>query len=152
MWRKWARWGVFDFHLAAEAAARSLCRGLRPRRLQARVQRHGRRGQASTCACTPGSRRAIVEDGAIKGVVCETKEGRQAILGKVVIDATGDLDVAASAGAPHIEGAYIVTTVFRLGGVDTDAAERFEHEEPEAFKALDREAKRLIGGSWDNGG
>ena len=65
-----------------------------------------------------------------------------------MIDATGDLDVAASAGAPHIGGAYIVTTVFRLGGVDTDAAERFEHEEPEAFAALDREVKRILGGSW----
>ncbi len=53
------------------------------------------------------------------------KAGRQAILGDVVIDATGDLDVAASAGAPFTEGAYIVTTVFRLGGVDTDEAERF---------------------------
>ena len=63
------------------------------------------------------------------------------------IDATGDLDVAAAAGAPHIEGTYIVTTVFRLGSVDTDAAERFEHEEPEAFAAIDSEAKRIIGGS-----
>src|SRR5438034_254162 len=57
--------------------------------------------------------------------------------------------VAASAGAPFIEGAYIVTTVFRLGGVNLEEAERFEYEEPEAFKAIDREAKRVIGGSWD---
>ena len=66
-------------------------------------------------------------------MICESKEGRQAILGKIVVDATGDLDVAASAGAPFVEGAYIVTTVFRLGGVDVEAAERFEYEEPEAF-------------------
>ena len=65
-----------------------------------------------------------------------------------MIDATGDLDVAASAGAPHIGGAYMLTTVFRLGNVDTDAAERFEREQPEAFAALDKEIKRLIGGSW----
>ena len=96
--------------------------------------------------------RTLVEDGQVKGVVCETKSGREAILGKVVIDATGDLDVAASAGAPHISGAYIVTTVFRLGGVDTDEAERFEHEEPEAFAALDREIKRMLGGAWGTGG
>ena len=44
----------------------------------------------------------------------------------MVIDTTGDLDVAAAAGAQFIEGSYIVTTVFRLGDVDTDAAERFE--------------------------
>ena len=92
--------------------------------------------------------RTLVEDGQVKGVVCETKSGREAILGNVVIDATGDLDVAASAGAPHISGSYIMTTVFRLGGVDTDAAERFEREEPEAFAALDREVKRMLGGSW----
>jgi len=92
--------------------------------------------------------RSVVEDGVIKGVVCETKAGREAILGDVVIDATGDLDVAASAGAPHVNGSYIMTTVFRLGGVDTDAAERYEYENPEAFAALDKEAKKRIGGSW----
>ena len=92
---------------------------------------------------------AIVEDGAARGVICETKTGRQAILGDVVIDASGDLDVAAKAGAEFIEGAYIVTTVFRLGDVDTEKAEAFEYDEPEAFKQLDRQAKRIIGGSWD---
>ncbi|MCB2040365.1 MAG: FAD-dependent oxidoreductase, partial [Rhodoferax sp.] len=87
-------------------------------------------------------------DGVVKGVVCESKAGPQAILGQVVIDTTGDLDVAASAGAPHSGGNYIMTTVFRLGGVDTDEAERFEREEPEAFAALDRQIKKILGGSW----
>jgi hypothetical protein len=82
------------------------------------------------------------------GVICDTKNGREAILGKVVIDASGDLDVASSAGAPHIGGSYIVTTVFRLGGVDTEEAERFEREEPVAFEELDREIKRAFGGTW----
>ena len=91
---------------------------------------------------------AVVEDGRITGVVCDTKNGREAILGDVVIDATGDLDVAASAGAPHIGGAYMLTTVFRLGNVDCDAAERFENEHPAEFLRLDKEVKRLIGGSW----
>ncbi|MGO4840942.1 FAD-dependent oxidoreductase, partial [Rhizobiaceae sp. 2RAB30] len=93
--------------------------------------------------------RAIVEDGVVKGVVSETKAGRQAVLGKVVVDATGDLDVAASAGAPYSKGSFIVTTVFRLGGIDTAEAERFEYEEPEAFAVVDREAKRIMGGSWE---
>jgi hypothetical protein len=66
-----------------------------------------------------------------------------------VVDATGDLDVAASAGAPFVADHYIVTTVFRLGNVDTSEAERFEFEEPDAFAKVDREAKRVIGGSWD---
>jgi hypothetical protein len=92
---------------------------------------------------------AIVEDGRITGVVCETKSGRQAIMGKIVVDATGDLDVAAAAGAPFSHGSYIVTTVFRLGGVDIEAAERFEYEQPGAFAPIDREAKRIMGGSWN---
>ena len=43
---------------------------------------------------------SIVEDGAIAGVISESKSGRQAILAKRVIDASGDADVAARAGAP----------------------------------------------------
>jgi hypothetical protein len=66
-----------------------------------------------------------------------------------VIDTTGDLDVAAAAGAKFKEGRYIVSTVFRLGGVDTDEAERFREQEPGAYAQIDREAKRVIGGSWN---
>ena len=42
----------------------------------------------------------IMADGAICGVLTESKAGREAILAKRVIDATGDADVAARAGAP----------------------------------------------------
>jgi ribulose 1,5-bisphosphate synthetase/thiazole synthase len=42
----------------------------------------------------------IVEDGAIRGVVTESKSGREAVLAKRVVDATGDADMAARAGAP----------------------------------------------------
>lgn len=44
---------------------------------------------------------AVVEDGAVRGVIIEDKSGRRAVLGKVVIDATGDGDVAARAGAAY---------------------------------------------------
>jgi hypothetical protein len=43
---------------------------------------------------------SIVEDGAITGVIVENKSGRQALLARIVIDASGDGDVAARAGAP----------------------------------------------------
>ncbi len=69
-------------------------------------------------------------------------------MGTVVIDATGDLDVAASAGAAFLHGAYMMTTVFRLGGVDTDEAERFQFESPADYEPIDREARRILGGSW----
>jgi hypothetical protein len=43
--------------------------------------------------------RSIVRDGAVEGVIVENKSGRQALMAKVVIDASGDADVAARAGA-----------------------------------------------------
>jgi hypothetical protein len=42
----------------------------------------------------------IVEDGTIRGVITESKSGREAVLAKRVVDATGDADMAARAGAP----------------------------------------------------
>ena len=42
----------------------------------------------------------IVRDGIIRGIITESKAGREAILARRVIDATGDADVAARAGAP----------------------------------------------------
>ncbi len=42
----------------------------------------------------------IMENGAIRGVITESKAGREAILAKRVIDATGDADIATRAGAP----------------------------------------------------
>jgi hypothetical protein len=93
--------------------------------------------------------RALVEDGAVRGVVVETKAGRQAILGRVVIDATGDGDVYASAGAPSTNGSYILTLVHRLADVDTDAAIRFEQEDPARARQLDAEIKQILGGAWD---
>jgi len=146
--RQWARWGLYDFH--SHEKPQPICyasafdpdgfkRASNDMIAEAKVNLRLHSWFSS----------AIVEDGTIKGVISETKAGRQAVLGKVVIDATGDLDVAASAGASFSHGSFIVTTVFRLGGVDTTEAERFEYEEPDAFSALDREAKKIMGGSWE---
>ena len=71
---------------------------------------------------------AIVAYGRVRGVVVESKSGREAILAKVAIDATGDGDVAARAGAAFDMGresdgkCQPVTLMFRLGGVDTGRA------------------------------
>jgi glycine/D-amino acid oxidase-like deaminating enzyme len=93
--------------------------------------------------------RALVEDGRVNGVVVETKAGRQAIRGRVVIDATGDGDVFASAGAPGVHGSYIMTLVHRLADVDTNAAIAFERRDPAAARQLDAAVKELLGGAWD---
>ncbi len=66
----------------------------------------------------------LVTDGRIEGVVVDGKSGRQAILARVVIDATGDGDVAARAGVPFVtgresDGAMRPATVMgRFGNVD----------------------------------
>src|ERR1700686_1670982 len=43
----------------------------------------------------------ILENGVITGVITESKAGREAILAKRVIDATGDAEIAGGGGAPH---------------------------------------------------
>ncbi|TKD53333.1 FAD-dependent oxidoreductase [Sphingomonas baiyangensis] len=66
----------------------------------------------------------IVEEGRVKGAYFESKGGRQAMLAKVVVDATGDGDLFARAGAEFehdIEPAdthHAMNTAFMLGGVD----------------------------------
>ncbi|MEW6358327.1 MAG: FAD-dependent oxidoreductase [Planctomycetota bacterium] len=68
---------------------------------------------------------AVVEGDAIKGVLIENKGGTQAVMGKVVVDASGDGDIAARAGAPYEIGrgrdaeTQSVTLMFLLGNVDT---------------------------------
>ena len=64
---------------------------------------------------------AIVEEGQARGVLVETKAGRQAILARRVIDCTGDGIVCAQAGVPWEQGdgetpyAQACTKVLRLG-------------------------------------
>ena len=70
----------------------------------------------------------LMEDGRVAGIVAESKSGRQALRAKVVVDATGDGDVAARAGAAFElgrEGDHAMqpmTLMFKLGGVDTARA------------------------------
>jgi hypothetical protein len=69
---------------------------------------------------------AIVENGEIRGVIVESKSGRNAILAKVVVDCSGDADVAFRAGVPTEKGnanggMQPPTLMFCLAGVDTDA-------------------------------
>ncbi|MEM7433470.1 MAG: FAD-dependent oxidoreductase [Pseudomonadota bacterium] len=149
MYHKWVRWGVHNFHIAKKPQPIIYATAFDPdawkRTSLDLLAEHNINLRLHSWFAD-----AIVEDGAIKGVVCQTKLGRQAIMGDIVIDTTGDLDVACAAGSEFQTGQYIVTTVFRLANVDTAAAERFEYEEPEAFAKINREARRLIGGAWEH--
>lgn len=66
------------------------------------------------------------EDGTqIRGVITESKSGREAIMAKMVIDCTGDADVSFRAGAPTEKGneqggMQPPTLMFCMSNVDTD--------------------------------
>lgn len=68
----------------------------------------------------------IMEGNVIKGVILESKSGREAVLAKMVIDATGDGDIAAKAGAPYFKGRegdglmQPATIMFKVAGVDEE--------------------------------
>ncbi len=147
MWRKWSRWGVYDYYSRDRPQPITYAVAFDPeawkRASEDLVAETGVRLRLHSWFSAP-----VVSDGRAQGVICDTKEGRQAILGDVVIDATGDLDVAVRAGADFVGGTYMLTTVFRLGDVDTAAAERFEFEAHEEFTRLDRAARKILGGSW----
>ena len=67
---------------------------------------------------------AIMDEGAVRGIVVETKSGRLAIRAGAVVDCTGDADVAAFAGAPTTkppkEDFYQISRAFRVA-VDDEA-------------------------------
>ena len=65
---------------------------------------------------------SITEGNLIKGVIVENKAGRQAILAQIVVDATGDADVAAFAGAPFRLVRKPMTMMFNMVGVDVKRA------------------------------
>ena len=70
----------------------------------------------------------IMDGDSIKGVIIESKSGREAILAKIVIDASGDGDIAARAGAPFSKGRKSdgkmqpMTLMFKVAGVNTRKA------------------------------
>jgi len=77
------------------------------------------------------------DDGSSKvtGGLIQNKSGRQAVLAKRVIDATGDADVAASAGAPYEMGreqdraCQPATLMFHIGGVDWPTVREFRKDD-----------------------
>ncbi len=96
--------------------------------------------------------RAIVENGTVKGVIFESKSGRQAILGKVIIDGTGDGDIMASAGIefedafdPRLRAANMAL-VWRFGNVDYKKYCRYLDTDRHNYNQLMGELKKQTGG------
>ena len=80
----------------------------------------------------------VMEGDRVAGIIVESKAGREAILARVVIDATGDADVAHRAGAPthktpaeHMQSASVM---LHLAGVDKAAFMAEVRRDPQTYK------------------
>ncbi len=81
---------------------------------------------------------AVMEGDRIRGVVTESKSGRQAILAQRVIDATGDADIAYRAGAPcrktPKQETMGVTVMFSCAGVDRERFLEYVQVHPSVYR------------------
>ena len=98
---------------------------------------------------------AIREGNLLKGVIIESKEGRHAILGKVVIDTTGTGDIIWKSGAPSAgdEGFPVGPhkgshgknlNAFFIAGVDMKKFLAFKEANPEEWGSLQYVGRKLI--------
>jgi hypothetical protein len=82
---------------------------------------------------------SLAENNEVKGVIVENKSGREAILAKVVVDASGDADIAASAGTQYEIGRRSdgvpqpMSMMFRMGNVDVNKLVNYAKDNPEDF-------------------
>ncbi len=93
--------------------------------------------------------RPIMDGNTVKGVFIESKSGRQAILGKVVIDSTGDGDLLQPAGAECDTKMLPNTRIsalafpFWIGNADLRKTEEFRESQPEKYAELIQELTSL---------
>ena len=93
----------------------------------------------------------IMEGNTVKGVIFESKSGRQAILGKVVIDSTGDGDLFVAAGAEYddkLENRFRtawLALVFWVANVDIQKTNEFKASQPGKHSELMQELVKLGG-------
>ncbi len=93
----------------------------------------------------------IKEGNSVSGVVFESKSGRQAVLGKVVIDATGDGDMFAAAGAEfdnecdNKRRTAWLAFVWWMANVNIRKFDSFHASQPEKYKELMQELAKMGG-------
>ena len=81
----------------------------------------------------------VKEGNEVKGVILESKSGRQAILADIVIDASGDADMAAAAGAEYdkCESPLIMSLYGAMANVNIEKAIKYTRKEgEEEFKSF----------------
>jgi hypothetical protein len=95
--------------------------------------------------------RPLVEDGAARGVIFESKMGRHALLAKVVVDTTGDGDMFARAGADFdtdIEEGDVhhsMNTGWVLGGVNMDRWIDWKAHHPDELRQFMERGRAELG-------
>ena len=90
---------------------------------------------------------AIMDGNTVQGAVFESKSGRQAILARQVVDATGDGDLFAAAGAEHERRRYHIGLVSRIGNLDkVDPAKAKTAKKPRGLGSI----SPIAGVNWVN--
>ena len=77
--------------------------------------------------------RPIMESDGVEGVFVESKVGRQAILAKVVVDTTGEADIANQTGCPMRWADGSSSVEFKMGRVNLDALYQHFKRHPDTF-------------------
>lgn len=77
--------------------------------------------------------RPIMEGRAVRGAFIENKLGRQAILARIVVDATGEADLAAQTGCPMRWTDGSASVEFKMANVDLEALYRWFKRHPDTF-------------------
>jgi hypothetical protein len=84
------------------------------------------------------------------GAIFESKEGRQAIRARVVVDTTGDADLLARAGLPFDSDIdekdihHCINTAFLVGGVDMQRWLDFRGDDSDGFSGFMREGRAAL--------
>jgi len=147
-WQRWGRWGLQDNYARTKPKMITYAAAFDPEAFKfVALQMLDEAGARIRLHSTFVD--AIVHDGMVQGGIFETKAGRQAITAQVTIDASGDGDVFARAGAPFETGSYIMTVVHRFCNVDVERAIAWEQAQPEQADRINREIRAIYGGSWD---
>jgi 2-polyprenyl-6-methoxyphenol hydroxylase-like FAD-dependent oxidoreductase len=147
-WRRWGRWGLQDNYARTRPKTITYAVAFDPEALKfVALQMLDEAGVHMRLHSLFVD--AIVHDGRVQGGIFETKSGRQAIIARVTVDASGDGDVFARAGAPFDLGSYMLTVVHRFANVDVERTIAWEQDHPEQADQLNRAIKAIYGGSWD---
>lgn len=99
---------------------------------------------------------AIVENGQVTGIKLNNKSGRFAALGKIVIDSTGDADVAFRAGCRMMHGRpedgrmQPTTLMYRVGGVDWPRAAQYWRDDAQLRGFCRKAIEAGLMGPWQS--